>query len=66
LFPLIGWLSGGLPDGALLALAAAPLAAGPLRAVGTARGRELVRVLLGTALLHVQFGLLLAIGSWLS
>lgn len=64
--PLAGWLAGGLPVGAPLALAAAPLAVGPLRLVRTARGPELVKVLLGTALLQVQFGLFLAIGLALS
>ncbi|MGZ4212108.1 MAG: 1,4-dihydroxy-2-naphthoate polyprenyltransferase [Actinomycetota bacterium] len=64
--PLFGWLTGGMPVGALLALAAIPLAAGPLRAVGYARGPELVRVLIGTVLMLVQFGVFLAIGLWLS
>jgi 1,4-dihydroxy-2-naphthoate octaprenyltransferase len=66
ILPLIGWLVGQLPVGALLALAAIPLAAGPLRTVGYARGPELVRVLLGTVLMLVQFGVFLAIGLWLS
>jgi 1,4-dihydroxy-2-naphthoate octaprenyltransferase len=64
--PLIGWIFGGLPVGALLALAAIPLAAGPIRTVGYARGPDLVRVLLGTVLMLIQFGLFLAIGLWLS
>jgi 1,4-dihydroxy-2-naphthoate octaprenyltransferase len=64
--PLIGWLVGQMPVGALLALAAIPLAAGPFRTVGYARGPELVRVLLGTVLMLVQFGVFLAIGLWLS
>jgi 1,4-dihydroxy-2-naphthoate octaprenyltransferase len=64
--PLAGWLVNQMPVGALLALAAIPLAAGPLRTVGYARGPELVRVLLGTVLMLVQFGVFLAIGLWLS
>jgi 1,4-dihydroxy-2-naphthoate octaprenyltransferase len=64
--PLVGWLVGQMPVGALLALAAIPLAAGPFRTVGYARGPELVRVLLGTVLMLVQFGVFLAIGLWLS
>ena len=64
--PFLGWLAGQMPVGALLALAAIPLAAGPLRTVGYARGPELVRVLLGTVLMLVQFGVFLAIGLWLS
>jgi len=64
--PFVGWLVGQMPVGALLALAAIPLAAGPLRTVGYARGPELVRVLLGTVLMLVQFGVFLAIGLWLS
>ena len=59
-------LAGQMPVGALLALAAIPLAAGPLRTVGYARGPELVPVLLGTVLMLVQFGVFLAIGLWLS
>jgi len=66
ILPLIGWLVGQMPAGALLALAAIPLAAGPFRTVGYARGPELVRVLLGTVLMLVQFGVFLAIGLWLS
>jgi 1,4-dihydroxy-2-naphthoate octaprenyltransferase len=66
ILPLIGWLAGDLPTGALLALAALPLAAGPFRTVGYARGPELVRVLVGTVLILVQFGVFLAIGLWLS
>jgi 1,4-dihydroxy-2-naphthoate octaprenyltransferase len=64
--PLFGWLAGQMPTGALLSLAAIPLAAGPLRTVGYARGPELVRVLVGTVLILVQFGVFLAIGLWLS
>jgi 1,4-dihydroxy-2-naphthoate octaprenyltransferase len=63
---VLGWAVGDVPSGGLLSLAAIPLAAGPIRAVRFARGPELVRVLLGTALMHAQFGLFLAIGLWLS
>jgi 1,4-dihydroxy-2-naphthoate octaprenyltransferase len=66
ILPLLGWLSGQMPTGALLSLAAIPLAAGPMKTVGYARGPELVRVLLGTVLMLVQFGVFLAIGLWLS
>jgi len=66
ILPLVGWLVGQMPAGALLALAAIPLAAGPMKTVGYARGPELVRVLLGTVLMLVQFGVFLAIGLWLS
>jgi 1,4-dihydroxy-2-naphthoate polyprenyltransferase len=66
ILPLLGWLAGQMPTGALLALAAIPLAAGPMKAVGYGRGAELVRVLLGTVLMLVQFGVFLAIGLWLS
>jgi len=66
ILPFLGWLVGEMPAGALLALAAIPLAAGPLRTVGYARGPELVRVLLGTVLMLVQFGVFLAVGLWLS
>lgn len=64
--PLLGWLAGQMPAGALLALAAIPLVAGPMKTVGYARGPELVRVLIGTVLMLVQFGVFLAIGLWLS
>ena len=48
---------------ALLALGAAPLAAGPLRRVlGGASGRDLVPVLAGTGLLQLAYGVLLAAG----
>ena len=48
---------------ALLALAATPLAAGPLRRVlGGATGRDLVPVLAGTGLLQLAYGVLLAAG----
>jgi 1,4-dihydroxy-2-naphthoate octaprenyltransferase len=51
---------------ALLALAAWPLAIGPMEAVGKAEGRELIPVLTGTAQLQLAFGVLLALGLWLA
>jgi 1,4-dihydroxy-2-naphthoate octaprenyltransferase len=56
----------GLPALALLAFGSIPLAARPLREVGHARGRALISVLVGTAVLQVAFGALLAIGLWIS
>jgi len=56
----------GLSQWALLALAAWPLAIGPVEAVGSAEGRALVPVLLGTAKLQLAFGALLALGLWLA
>jgi 1,4-dihydroxy-2-naphthoate octaprenyltransferase len=56
----------GLSQWALLALAAWPLAIGPVEAVGSAEGRELVPVLVGTAQLQLVFGALLALGLWLA
>ncbi len=56
----------GMPRWALLALGAAPLALRPVRAIGTAEGRALVPVLVGTARLQVAFGALLAAGLWLA
>jgi 1,4-dihydroxy-2-naphthoate octaprenyltransferase len=56
----------GLSQWALLALAAWPLAIGPVEAVGSAEGRALVAVLLGTAQLQLVFGALLALGLWLA
>jgi 1,4-dihydroxy-2-naphthoate octaprenyltransferase len=48
---------------ALLALAALPLAAGPLnRVYSGARGRDLIAVLGATGRLHLVFGALLTLG----
>lgn len=55
--------AGPLPAAALVAWAALPLAAGPLRAIGSATGPALVPVLLASARLHAAFGALLAAGS---
>jgi 1,4-dihydroxy-2-naphthoate octaprenyltransferase len=59
---MLGVLLDGLPRATLLSLAAIPLAARPLRAVARARGPAMVPILLDTALLHLAFGLLLALG----
>jgi 1,4-dihydroxy-2-naphthoate octaprenyltransferase len=56
----------GLSQWALLALAAWPLAIGPVEVVGSAEGRALVPVLVGTAQLQLAFGALLALGLWLA
>jgi len=56
----------GLSQWALLALAAWPLAIGPVEAVGSAEGRALVPVLVGTAQLQLALGALLALGLWLA
>ena len=56
----------GLSQWALLELAAWPLAIGPVEAVGSAEGRALVPVLVGTAQLQLVFGALLALGLWLA
>jgi 1,4-dihydroxy-2-naphthoate polyprenyltransferase len=56
----------GLSQWALLALAAWPLAIGPVEAVGSAEDRALAPVLVGTAQLQLAFGALLALGLWLA
>jgi 1,4-dihydroxy-2-naphthoate octaprenyltransferase len=56
----------GLSQWALITLAAWPLAIGPVEAVGSAEGRALVPVLVGTAQLQLVFGALLALGLWLA
>jgi 1,4-dihydroxy-2-naphthoate octaprenyltransferase len=56
----------GLSQWALLALAAWPLAIGPVEVVASAEGRALVPVLVGTAQLQLVFGALLALGLWLA
>jgi 1,4-dihydroxy-2-naphthoate polyprenyltransferase len=56
----------GLSQWALLALAAWPLAIGPVEAVGNAEGPALVPVLVGTAKLQLVFGALLALGLWVA
>ncbi len=54
----------GLPMWALLALASWPLAIRPMETVGSAEGRDLIPVLVGTSLLTLAFGILLALGLW--
>jgi 1,4-dihydroxy-2-naphthoate octaprenyltransferase len=56
----------GLSRWSLLALGAAVVAVRPFEQVGSAAGRELVPVLVGTARLQVVFGALLAIGLWVA
>lgn len=56
----------GMSQWALLALAAWPLAIRPMETAGKAEGRELIPVLVGTALLQVAFGGLLALGLWVA
>ena len=59
---VLGWMVGGLPTSALLALGAVPLMRTPLAIVFRARGRELVAGLLATARLHLVTGVLLTLG----
>ncbi|MGE5460898.1 MAG: 1,4-dihydroxy-2-naphthoate polyprenyltransferase [Solirubrobacterales bacterium] len=54
----------GLPMWSLLALASWPLAIRPMETVGSAEGRDLIPVLVGTSLLTLAFGVLLALGLW--
>jgi 1,4-dihydroxy-2-naphthoate octaprenyltransferase len=56
----------GLPMSALVGLAAWPFAIRPLEHVGTARGRELIGVLVATARLQIAFALSLAVGLLLA
>ena len=56
----------GITQWALFAMVSWLLAIRPVEAVGSASGRELVPVLVGTAATHAAFGLLLALGLWLS
>jgi 1,4-dihydroxy-2-naphthoate polyprenyltransferase len=56
----------GMSQWALLALAAWVPAIRPMERVGSATGRELVEVLVGTAIVQVAFGALLALGLWLA
>jgi 1,4-dihydroxy-2-naphthoate polyprenyltransferase len=52
----------GITRWSLLALASWPFAIRPMERAGRAQGRELIRVLTGTATAHAAFGLLLALG----
>jgi 1,4-dihydroxy-2-naphthoate polyprenyltransferase len=56
----------GMSQWALFALAAWPFAIAPFERVGTATGRELIPVLVGTAWLQTTFGALLALGLWIA
>jgi 1,4-dihydroxy-2-naphthoate octaprenyltransferase len=56
----------GMSQWALLALAAWVPAIRPMERVGSATGRELVEVLVGTAIVQAAFGALLALGLWLA
>ena len=56
----------GMSQWALLALAAWVPAIRPMEQVGSAKGRELIGVLVGTAIVQVAFGALLALGLWLA
>jgi 1,4-dihydroxy-2-naphthoate octaprenyltransferase len=52
----------GLPQWALIGLAAWPLAIKPMELAGRAEGRDLIPVLVGTAATHAACGLLTALG----
>lgn len=56
----------GMSQWALLALAAWVPAIRPMERVGSANGRELVEVLVGTATVQAVFGALLALGLWIA
>ncbi len=56
---------GAVTAWALLALGAIPLTLRPLVAVGEARGRDLIPVLVATSLTEVAVGFLLALGLWI-
>lgn len=56
----------GLPRWALLALASWPIAIRPMEGVGSAGGRDLIPVLVGTASLQAGFGGMLALGLWIA
>lgn len=56
----------GMSQWALLVLAAWPLAIRPMEVAGKAHGPELIPVLVGTALLQMAFGALLALGLWVA
>jgi len=56
------WPSAGLTPWALLGLVAWIPAIRPMELVATAKGRDLIRVLTGTAAIHATCGLLMAVG----
>ena len=57
------WPSAGLTPWALLGLVAWIPAIRPMELVGSASGRDLIRVLTGTAAVHAACGLLMAVGA---
>jgi 1,4-dihydroxy-2-naphthoate octaprenyltransferase len=61
---VVGVLFGDLPTAVLIVLTATVVAARPFALVGTAKGRELIAVLVGTGLLQTAFAALLAVGLW--
>jgi len=64
---VVGIFAAASPAGAMLALLAAPLAAGPARAVRNgATGEDLIPVLGGTARIELGYSVLLAVGLILS
>ncbi|HEX9776027.1 MAG TPA: 1,4-dihydroxy-2-naphthoate polyprenyltransferase [Actinomycetota bacterium] len=66
LLPVLAVATGAASVAWLLTLTALPLAAGPLISIGYAVGPELIRTLNNTAMLHAQFGAMLAIALWMS
>lgn len=58
------WPHIGLSQWNLVSLPSWILAIRPMEQVGTARGRELVPVLVGTGAVQIAFGALLALGLW--
>jgi 1,4-dihydroxy-2-naphthoate polyprenyltransferase len=60
----LGDRASGLTVWALLAMGAWVVAIRPMTLVGTANGRELIPVLVGTGLVQVVFAALLALGLW--
>ena len=62
---VLGAIAGDLPAASLLALGAALVAWRPLALVGSATGRSLIAVLVGTGLVQVVFAALLALGLWI-
>ena len=61
---ILGVVTGDLPGPALLVVAAAVVAVRPWTLVASARGAELVAVLVGTGLVQIVFATLLAGGLW--
>jgi 1,4-dihydroxy-2-naphthoate octaprenyltransferase len=61
---IVGVVVGHVPTAALLSLGAGVVAWRPFARVGSAQGRELIGVLVGTGILQTMFATLLAIGLW--